>query len=472
MISINHPRLTLISQGVGTFTKIPDQPFYQLGEDVECSATPGRWHIFSGWTDGNANNPRVVTIGESNIYTAVFTPTTPLETVTIGSVSRLAPIGMPSAVVDGAFIVTESVSARGSAVVTLTTTFASGTLFYTLDGSDPAISGTLYGGPFTIRKASVLRTIAYNASFSQAVVGDPLAIVILPTLTGMTEGGGAVAIEPPLGDYFSNSLAVVTATPASGWTFLHWLGDASGTNPTVNVTMTRNKTLRAIFGTALNTTLVGGGSLVVSPVSPLYPHGTLVVLTAVPATGNYLAFWANAASGQTVNPLFFSVTNASPTVTAVFASLGGTQTNALTVIPDGEGQVTLTPPGNRFWVNTNVELQAKPEAGQEFLGWAGNASGGENPLVVAMNSNKVITATFTRRPRLQGEGNPEMLSQDGFRLTLTGEFGAAYELFGSTDLNGWSPLGTVTNTWGVVQFNDPEATTNTHRAYRARALEP
>jgi hypothetical protein len=133
--------------------------------------------------------------------------------------------------------------------------------------------------------------------------------------------------------------------------------------------------------------------------------------------------------------------------------------------------VTLTPPGNRFSLNTNVVLQATPDSGQEFLGWAGAASGSENPLTVLINSNKVITASFTKRPWLQGEGNPEMLGQDGFRLTLTGEFGAAYELFGSTDLSGWAPLGIVTNIWGMVQFTDPGAATNAHRAYRARAVE-
>jgi hypothetical protein len=64
--------------------------------------------------------------------------------------------------------------------------------------------------------------------------------------------------------------------------------------------------------------------------------------------GNYLVFSANAAAGQTNSPLIFTITNASPTVAAVFASLGEMEMNALTVIPDGRGQVTLTLPGNCF----------------------------------------------------------------------------------------------------------------------------
>jgi hypothetical protein len=463
--------LTLASQGVGTITKVPDQTNYAVGDQVTLTATPGRWQLFSGWADGNTNNPRAITIGESNVYTAVFTNTTPLETVTIGGVSRLAPVGMPAVVVDGTFILAESVSVRGSATVTLTTTFPGSWLFYTVDGSDPAASGAFYSGPFTVGQTSLLRSIAYNADFTRSVAGNPVTIVVLPTLTGLTAGGGSVAIEPPAGDYFSNSMATVTATPAQGWTFLQWLGDATGTNLVVNVHMTRDMTVRAMFGTTLNMAVVGGGSIVVSPVSPWQPYGNNVRLTAVPAMGNYLAFWANAASGATDNPLTLAVTNANPTVTAVFASLAGTGTNSLTVIPDGRGQVALTPPGNLYALNTSVVLQATPDAGQEFIGWSGDASGSENPLIVTMNLNKVIMAKFTKRPRLEGENNPEFLGQEGFRLTLTGEIGVTNEVFGSTDLSNWSLLGTVTNTWGTVQFTDPEAATNAHRAYRARVVE-
>ena len=290
------------------------------------------------------------------------------------------------------------------------------------------------------------------------------------TLSGSTDGGGSVIIGPPMGNDFSNLLSVVTATPAPGWTLLQWLGDAAGTNPVLNINMTRNKAVRAVFGTTLNTTVVGDGSIVGSPVSPWHPYGNRVRLTAVPTTGNHLDYWTDSASGMMDNPMTFTVTNASPTVTAVFANIGSTQTNALTVIPDGRGQVGLTPPGNLYPLNTNVVLQATPDAGQEFFGWSGDASSTANPLVVTMTSNMVITARFTKRPWLHGEGNPDLLSQAGFGLTLTGEFGAAYEFFGSTDLVGWASLGTVANTWGTVQFTDAEAATNAHRVYRALQL--
>jgi hypothetical protein len=292
------------------------------------------------------------------------------------------------------------------------------------------------------------------------------------TMLALTDGGGSVAIAPPTGDNSSDLQEAVTATPAPGWTLLEWLGDAAGTSPIVNLSMTCNKAVEAVFGTVLDTTVVGGGSIVTSPVSLWYPYGSAVRLTAVPATGNYLAFWANAAAGQTNDPLTFTVTNANPTVTAVFGSLGGTKMNALTVIPDGRGQVTLTPPGNEFPLNTNVVLQATPDAGHEFLGWTGDATGTENPLVVTMNSNMVITASFSKRPSLRVGTPLEGLVENGFRLTLTGEFGVDYQILGSTDWSGWTLVGKVTNDWGTVQFTDGGGTNLPQRFYRAKEESP
>ena len=48
-----------------------------------------------------------------------------------------------------------------------------------------------------------------------------------------------------------------------------------------------------------------------------------------------------------------------------------------------------------------MTLTAVPDAGQEFLGWSGDADGTNHLLVLTMNQSRVITAHFTRRPRLE-----------------------------------------------------------------------
>jgi hypothetical protein len=67
------------------------------------------------------------------------------------------------------------------------------------------------------------------------------------TLTTATNGSGSVSLDPSGGSYFSNSIVSATATPASGWVFLNWTGNASGSANPANVTMNGNKAITAVF---------------------------------------------------------------------------------------------------------------------------------------------------------------------------------------------------------------------------------
>jgi hypothetical protein len=220
--------------------------------------------------------------------------------------------------------------------------------------------------------------------------------------------------------------------------------------------------------------VVGSGSVVRSPAAARHPYGSVVRFTAVPAAGNYFALWGNAASG-TNNPLHFTVTNANPTVTAVFAALAGNQ-RALTVLADGFGEVSASPRGNRFGNGTNVTLTALPGAGQSFLGWGGDASGAANPLTVTMTASKVITAQFTKRPRLEILDCGGRVSAEDLHLLVTGGAGDWLLVEGTgalaPGLATWSPLAIVTNEFGVSQVNDTTGTNRTQRFYRATRLGP
>lgn len=463
--------LQVLANGFGTVTVTPLKQQYAPGEVVQLVATPERWRAFSHWQDGVTANPRSVTVQFSATFIATFVTPVPLETLEFDGVSRLAPAGMPAVFVEGRFMVESSVSVRRSAMVSILTTFERGTLLFTLDGSDPDVSSAYYDAPFAVRKPVTLRAVAYNADFTQSAEADPVRVIILPTLNASTAGGGTVAIDPPSGVYLSDGTATVTATPEPGWTFLHWLGDATGPQPTAGIPMSRNKCVQAVFGAALGNTIVGSGSVVRNPAAALYPYGTTVRFTAVPQPGSYFALWGNSATG-TNNPLMFTVTNPDETVTAVFAALPANQ-HALTVVASGFGAVTTSPRGNRFANGANVTLRALADPGQDFLGWSGDANGTNNPLVVAMNRSRVVTAHFTKRPRLAPllcEGVP---NAEAFQLLLTGEFGAPFSIEAAADLAPatlqWERLATLTNPFGSVQFNDPAATNLPRRFYRAWA---
>jgi hypothetical protein len=201
-----------------------------------------------------------------------------------------------------------------------------------------------------------------------------------------------------------------------------------------------------------------------------YPYGTRIRFSGLPASGNYLAFWGNAVT-STDNPLDFLVTNPNPTVTAVFQPLGIGQF-ALALVAEGGGKVVATPSANRYSSGASVRITAQPDVGQDFVGWSGDAAGSINPLTVAMNQNKAITAVFTKRPGLRVDTALEGLVEEGFRLTLIGEFGKQYEILGSADLVNWIQSGTLTNVYGTSQFTDEDATNQPRRFYRAAPLSP
>ena len=360
----------------------------------------------------------------------------------------------------------------GSVALQLWSVFPSGNIFYTLDGSKPSFASSYYAGPFNLGQPATLRVIAYSADFLQAAKSPPIYFTVIPTyaLNLTAPGGGTATASPPASHYVSNTVVTLTPQPSNGWTFLEWRGDACGTNSTVNLTMNRAKTVQAIFGTTLGTTIAGSGAVSVHPALPLYPYGCVARLTAIPQAGSYFAVWGNAASGST-NPLYFTVTSAAPTVSSLFAALGANQ-YALTVIPDGFGRVTTTPRANAYGTGASVSLNAIPDPGQQFLAWGGDAIGTQNPLPVSMSTSKTITATFTHNPSLAVAPPLGGLFEDGFRLAFTGEFGALYTIYGSTNLLDWTAAGTVTNTYGTVHFKDPATTNLPARFYRAVSIGP
>jgi hypothetical protein len=454
--------LTVSTQGVGMVAKAPDKVLYDLSEEVTLTATPGRWHAFSRWGDGVTNNPRLVTIGESNIYMAVFAPTTALETVTFGGVSRLAPVGVPAIFVDGRFVVSGPVTNGDSAQVSMSSSFPEGHIFYVVEAGGTSSPFTFYDQPLIITNSTTIRATAYSSDLSRVAEADPLEVIILPTYTlaATSAGGGTVTLDPAAGRYLSNMAVRVTAVPGVGWSFLRWTGDAGGTNRSITVDLNRNKAVQAVFGTALNTVAQGPGSVVLQPDRPFNPFGANVRLTAVPQAGYQFMLWGNAASGST-NPLDFVVRSATQTVAALFLPLSANQVT-LTVLERGQGQVLRDPGLNVYANGQTVSLTATPDPAFAFMAWSGDATGTQNPLTVTLNGNKSVTALFTNTLAL-GIAR----STEGCLLTVTVAGLTNCSIETSTDLSEWTSLTNLGLTLGHAQFSDSAVTNGFQRFYRA-----
>lgn len=285
--------------------------------------------------------------------------------------------------------------------VSISTLFPGGSVYYTLDGSEPDFASTPYTVPFRIAPPASVRAVAYDSDLVNVEFTGPVELVFIPsyTLTDTTPGGGGVVFDPPggttVGTYASNTVVSVTATNLAGWTFMRWEGDASGTGTNTTVTMNRAKTLRAVFGAGVSTVVTGGaanGSVVKSPDAALYPYGTLVRLSAVPTSTKYFFRWTPT-NYLALNPLTLTLTNTGLSATAQFANLG-TGNRTLTVMIDGGGTVTRSPESLFYASGTSVTLTPVPDNGWIFSSWSGAVTGADNPLSLNMDASKVVTATF------------------------------------------------------------------------------
>ena len=64
----------------------------------------------------------------------------------------------------------------------------------------------------------------------------------------------------------------------------------------------------------------------------------------------------------------------------------------LTITTNGNG--SISPGSGTYPSGSNVVLTATPNSGYAFTGWSGDATGTNNPISVAMTSNKAITGSF------------------------------------------------------------------------------
>jgi hypothetical protein len=145
----------------------------------------------------------------------------------------------------------------------------------------------------------------------------------------------------------------------------------------------------SMFTLAIVTTGTGAGTVAASPVGVTYPVGTIVTLTANPASGSTFTGWSGACSGTSATCTLSM--NSNKSVTAAFSLL---PTYILTTSTAGTGSGVISPPGGNYASGTAVTLTATPAAGSTFTGWSG-ACTGTGSCVVTMNSNKAVTATFT-----------------------------------------------------------------------------
>src|SRR5437879_6637297 len=332
-------------------------------------------------------------------------------------------------------------------------------------------------------------TVAQTAPFVVSIGGSG---TVTSSPTGLQCVGPNSCRQPfPLG-----TMVTLSAAPATDQTFIGWGGACSGTTADCVIVANAAQNVSANFARGgqmepLQVTVGGAGSVTSNPpginctgsstCSHSYPRGTVVTLSAAPASGNTFVGWTGACSFAGSAPTCSGPMNAPQSVGATFAA--AVQNDSLQVTVGGGGTVTSSPAGincagstgcsQTFANGTLVTLTAAPAAGNAFSGWSGACSGSATTCTVTMStSTMTVGATFapvvaydTLQVALSGTGSvsstPAGISCTGgstgcsqtfvagTRVTLTATPGTGFVF------SGWSGACSGTVTSCTVTMSSP-----------------
>ncbi|MDY0013038.1 MAG: InlB B-repeat-containing protein [Rhodocyclaceae bacterium] len=263
-----------------------------------------------------------------------------------GSTAGGSVVSNPTGISCDTSCATTSGSFASGTAVTLTPTPAPG---YTFDGWGGACTGT--------------GSCAVTMSANTAVTATFTTGTTTHALTASVTGSGTVTstdtyISCPgtcAYSYLSGANVTLTAAASPGYTFTGWGGACSGTgNCTVTMDAAKNVTATFALNPTLYTLSVGkssqaGGTVTSSPTgiscgtgcasaSSSYTAGTVVTLTATPASGYSFAGWSGACSGTGSCVVTMS---AAKSVTANFGALCNTPISG--TAHDKHGTVSVSP---------------------------------------------------------------------------------------------------------------------------------
>jgi len=213
------------------------------------------------------------------------------------------------------------------------------------------------------------------------------------TISVSPSGGGTTSPAVGTHKYDKDASVTITATAATGYQFVNWTGDASGTTATATVTMTSDKSVSANFAKIQYTlTIAKVGNGTTNPAVGTHPYdaGTAVSITATADSGWHFVNWSGDATGTTAT---VSVTmSANKTVTANFAL----STYTLTMAKVGNGTIDPDVGAHTYNAATVVDLTATADSGWRFVNWTGDATGTTATVSVTMSANKTVTANFVQ----------------------------------------------------------------------------
>ncbi len=251
--------------------------------------------------------------------------------------------------------------------------------------ADVLVDGVSVGAVTSYSFTNVTANHTIEASFTPAP----------PTITASANPGGTISPSGAV-PVSCGADQTFTITPDS----CHLVGDvlvdgasvgAVTTYTFTNVTV--NHTIDVTF-TPLTYTITSsaGPNGTITPLGPTTVNcGADQAFTITPAACYQVAdVLVDGVSVGAVTTYTFTNVTGNHTISATFLFSNFT----LTVTVVGSGSVSSIPSNPTYICGTPVLLTAVPGFGYAFSGWSGDATGSLNPIIVVMDGNKNITATF------------------------------------------------------------------------------
>ena len=286
----------------------------------------------------------------------------------------------------------------------------------------------LYNNSTKLAEVSVTASCSSGSSWD----GGKCALPPANTYTLVVNtNGGTVTKNPNKTSYTEGESVTLTATANQGYSFTNWVGNATGTNVSVIISMTSNKTVTANFtsnpsGTLTSSTtsctISSGNSNCTIPFSwnTSNPIGTSAITRSGATT--------NIATGNTGTNVSFTIPYGSSTyylynnstklaevsVTSSCSSGSSWDGGKCELIPIDtytvettgiNGSIKKTPDDISYQEGTVVTLKADPDSGYQFSSWTGDVVESNNPIQITVNKNKKVTANFVLSPISQGGGS-------------------------------------------------------------------
>ncbi len=334
-----------------TMGSVSGSGLYPYGSSATISAAGINHHHFTHWNDGNADNPRSVTVNRSLSFSALFA----IDRHAVNVAANDTLMGSATAVD----------SADYGTSVTLHATPNHG--YHFLRWSNNSTDSTL---TLTVDGDINLTALFAPDSYSVTAVSDN---TLMGTVAGSTSA-----------DYLST--VTLVATPNYGYRFDHWSNGS--TDSLIYIEVLRDSTLTAFFSHQAFTVSIDHDTAMGSVLGVgTYDYLSAVTLRAMPNTGYRFVDWSTGEETDTLD----IVVNGNIHLSATFAA------RVYTVSAHADATMGHVAGSGSIAHFQSTTLVATANNGYHFTGWTttgGTILSTESTLVVFPVSDTAFTALF------------------------------------------------------------------------------